>query len=93
MLSALAPVLEGGKKATSGQLDSIKPCAQGACVDNGYRFEYHPVFKEERVTSYTFSARPLEFEETGNQSFLLTANGKIFATREDRNALPTDRER
>lgn len=92
-LAELAPLLEGGKKPTSGQLDSVTVCTQGSCVNNGYRFEYHPVFKEERVASYTISAHPLEFEETGNDSFLLTANGKIFATREDRNALPTDRER
>jgi hypothetical protein len=92
-LSALAPGLEAGKKAPSGQLDSVLLCAQGSCVNNGYRFEYHAVFKQERVPSYTITARPLEFEETGNRSFLLTADGKIFETREDRNALPTDRER
>jgi hypothetical protein len=92
-LSALAPALEAGKKAPSGQLDSVVLCAQGSCVNNGYRFEYHPVFKEDSVASYTISARPLEFEDTGKHSFLLTADGKILETREDRNALLTDRQR
>ena len=64
-----------------------------ACVNTGYRFEYRPVFKEERVASYTISARPLEFEETGNRSLLLAAEGKIYETRENRNALLTDRQR
>ena len=49
--------------------------------------------KEERVASYTMNARPLEFEETGNRTLLLTADGKIYETRENRNALLTDRQR
>jgi hypothetical protein len=91
-LSALTPALEAGKQVASGQLDSVLLSARGSCVNDGYRFEYHPLFKQERVASYTISARPLEFGETGNRSFLLTVDGKIFETREDRNALPTDRE-
>jgi|CZKJ01.1.fsa_nt_gi hypothetical protein len=73
--------------------DSELMCAQASCVKNGYRFEYHPVFKQERVAWYTINARPLEFEETGNRSFLLTADSKIYQTREDRDALLTDGER
>ena len=92
-LSALAPPVEAGKKASSGVLDSELMCAQASCVKNGYRFEYRPMFKEERVVSFTISARPLEFEETGNHSFLLTADGKIYQTREDRDAKFTDGER
>jgi hypothetical protein len=92
-LSALAPPLEAGKKASSGRIDAALMCGQASCVNNGYRFEYRPVFKEERVASYTISARPLEFEETGNRSLLLTADGKIYETRENRNALLTDRQR
>lgn len=92
-LSALAPPLEAGKKASSGKIDAALMCGQASCVDNGYRFEFRPVFKEERVASYTISARPLEFEETGNRSLLLTADGKIYETRENRNALLTDRQR
>ena len=89
-LSALAAVVEAGKTASPGMLDSDLICEQTSCVREGYRFEYHPVFKEQRVASYAISARPVEFEETGNHSFLLTADGKIHQTREDRDALPTD---
>jgi len=39
------------------------------------------------------SARPLEFEETGKLSFLLSADGNIHQTREDRDALLTDGSR
>ncbi len=92
-LSALAQPVKAGKTGSSGVLDSELMCAQASCVKNGYRFEYRPVFNKERAASYTVSARPLEFEETGNHSFLLTADGKIYQTREDRDALPTDSER
>jgi hypothetical protein len=92
-LYALAAQVETGRIASSGMLDSELICAQASCVKNGYRFEYHPVIKEKRVASYTISARPLEFEETGNHSFLLTADGKIYQTREDRDAKFTDGER
>jgi hypothetical protein len=90
-LSALAG--PSWKVASSGMPDSELMCAQASCVKNGYRFEYHPVFKQERVAWYTINARPLEFEETGNRSFLLTADSKIYQTREDRDALLTDGER
>jgi len=88
--SALAIMAEAGKMPPSGRHDYELTCAQTSCVKNGYRFEYRPVSKDGRVTSYTISARPLEFEETGNRSFLLTADGTIRQTREDRDALPTD---
>ncbi len=91
-LSALAAPVEAGKIASS-MFDSELMCTRASCVKNGYRFEYHPVLREERVASYTISARPLEFEETGNHSFLLTADGKIYQTREDRDALLADGER
>lgn len=90
-LSAL--VAPSGKAASLGMLDSELMCTQASCVKNGYRFEYDPVFTEERVTSYTISSRPQEFEETGIRSFLLTADGKIHQTREDRDARLTDGER
>jgi hypothetical protein len=83
-LSALA--------APEGMLDSGLLCAQASCTQNGYRFEYRPLFVDGRVVSYTISARPLEFEETGKHSFLL-ADRKIHQTREDREALVTDGER
>ena len=92
-LSALATAVEAEKIVASGVLDSDLMCTQAPCVKNGYRFEYRPMFKEERVVSFTISARPLEFEETGNHSFLLTADGKIYQTREDRDAKFTDGER
>ena len=92
-LSALDVPVEAGKIPVSGVLDSELMCAQASCVQNGYRFEYRPVFKAERVASYTISARPLEFEETGNRSFLLTADGKVYQTREDRDARLSDTER
>jgi hypothetical protein len=68
-------------------------CAQSSCTKNGYRFEYRPLFKEGRIASFTISARPLEFEETGNHSFLLAAGGKIYQTRKERDTLWTDGER
>jgi len=74
-------------------IDSELTCARSSCIKNGYRFEYHPVFKDKHVVSYTVSARPAEFEETGALSFLLTAEGKIYQTREDRDARPTDASR
>jgi hypothetical protein len=85
-LSALA----AGKKEPSGMHDSQLICGHASCIKNGYRFEYRPVFKQKRVASYTISARPLEFEETGNHSFLLSADGNIHQTRDDRDALLTD---
>lgn len=92
-LSALAASEESGKIAPSSMLDSDLMCAQASCINDGYRFEYRPLFVDERVVSYTISARPLEFKETGKYSFLLAADGKIHETREDREALPTDVER
>jgi hypothetical protein len=83
----------GGMIAPSNMLDPELMCAQSSCIKNGYRFEYHPVFKEGRIDSFTISARPLEFEETGNDSFLLAEGGKIYQTREDRDALRTDGRR
>ncbi|HET9791004.1 MAG TPA: hypothetical protein VFR08_06855 [Candidatus Angelobacter sp.] len=80
-------------EVSSGTLDSELICAHASCIKNGYRFEYRPEFKEKRVASYTISARPLEFEETGRQSFLLNADGNIHQTREDRDALLTDGNR
>lgn len=77
-------------EVSPGTLDSELMCAHASCIKNGYRFEYRPEFKEKRATSYTISARPLEFEETGKQSFLLSADGNIHQTREDRGALLTD---
>jgi hypothetical protein len=92
-LSALAASAEAGQRVSSGILDSELICAHASCVKNGYRFEYRPQFKEKRATSYTISARPLEFEETGKLSFLLNADGNIHQTREDRDALLTDGNR
>jgi hypothetical protein len=92
-LSALAAPEAAGKIAPSSVLDSGLMCAQPSCVNNGYRFEYRPQRVDGRVVSYTISARPLEFEETGKYSFLLAAEGKIHQTREDRDALLTDGER
>lgn len=92
-LSALATPEAAGKFASSGVLDSDLMCAQASCVNNGYRFEYRPQRVDGRVVSYTISARPMEFEETGKYSFLLEAEGKIHQTREDRDALLTDGER
>jgi len=92
-LSALAAPEETGKAAPSSMLDSVLTCAQPSCVNNGYRFEYRPLFVGGHVVSYTISARPLEFEETGKYSLLLAADRKIHQTREDREALPTDGER
>lgn len=89
-LSALAAPAETGKTASSVTPDSELVCDQTSWVNQGYRFEYHPGLKWGLVGSYTISARPLEFEETGNDSFLLTADGKIHQTREDRDALVTD---
>jgi hypothetical protein len=80
-------------EVSSGILDSELICAHASCIKNGYRFEYRPEFKEKRVASYTISARPLEFEETGKLSFLLNADGNIHQTREDRDALLTDGNR
>jgi hypothetical protein len=91
-LSALAAPVDAGR-VSSGVLDSELICGHALCIKNGYRFEYRPVFKEKRVASYTISARPLEFEETGNHSFLLTADGNMHQTREDRDALLTDGNR
>lgn len=92
-LSALAASAEAGQRVSSGILDSELICAHAPCIKNGYRFEYRPEFKEKRATSYTISARPLEFEETGKLSFLLNADGNIHQTREDRDALLTDGNR
>jgi hypothetical protein len=89
-LSALAAPADAGQRASSGILDSELICGHASCIKNGYRFEYRPEFKDKRAASYAISARPLEFEETGNQSFLLTADGNIHQTREDRDALLTD---
>jgi hypothetical protein len=89
-LSALAAPVDPDKKASAEALDSALLSGDSSCIKNGYRFEYLPVLKEQRVASYTISARPLEFEETGNHSFLLTADGNIHQTREDRAALLTD---
>jgi hypothetical protein len=89
-LSALAVPVDAGKTPSSTLLDSELVCEQASCTNNGYRFTYRPFFKKERVASYTISARPLEFEETGNHSFLLSSDGKIHETREDRDALLTD---
>ena len=89
-LSALAASAEASQRVSSGILDSELICAHSSCIKNGYRFEYRPEFKEKRATSYTISARPLEFEETGKLSFLLNADGSIHQTREDRDALLTD---
>lgn len=92
-LSALAAPAEAGQRVSSEILDSGLICAHAPCIKNGYRFEYRPEFKEKRATSYTISARPLEFEETGKISFLLSADGNIHQTREDRDALLTDGSR
>jgi hypothetical protein len=92
-LSALAAPVEAGEIAPSGTLDYDLMCAQASCVKNGYRFEYRPHFMEGRVASYTISARPREFDETGKRSFLLAADRRIYQTREDRDALLTDSER
>ena len=71
-------------------LDSDLVCAQASCLLNGYRFEYRPLFMDGHVESYTISARPLEFGETGKSSFLLAADRTIHETGEDRGALLTD---
>jgi len=92
-LSALAAPVDAGKRTSVGKLDSELICGHASCVKNGYRFEYRPVFQEKRVASYTISARPLEFGETGNHSFLLTTDGNIHQTREDRDARLTDGNR
>ena len=55
--------------ACSSMLDSELICTLASCVKNGYRFKYRSLFKEVRVASYTISARPLEFEETGKAQF------------------------
>lgn len=91
-LSALAAQKEPGKNAPS-MLDPDLMCAQASCASDGYRFEYRPRFVDGRVVSYTISARPLEFEESGKYNFLLAADGKIYQTRENRDALLTDGER
>lgn len=68
--------------------------AQASCVSDGYRIEYRPRFVDRRVVSYTISARPLEFEESGKYNFLLAADAKIYQTRENRDGgLLTDGER
>jgi hypothetical protein len=82
-----------GISVPSNMPDPELMCAQSLCMKNGYRFEYRPVFGEGRIHSFTISARPLEFEETGNDSFLLAEGGKIYQTRKDRAALRTDGER
>jgi hypothetical protein len=87
----LSTLFAPGERA-SWSLDSELVC-DVACIKNGYHFEYRPMFNQQRVSSYTISARPLEFEETGTHSFLLTADGKIHQTREDREALITDSNR
>ena len=89
-LAALLALRETGTIASSGTAESELICDQTSCVGEGYRFEYHPMFKQGLVSSYTISARPLEFEETGTDSFLLTADGKIHQTPQNRDALPTD---
>jgi hypothetical protein len=89
-LSVLAAPAEGSQRVSSGILDSELICPHAPCIKNGYRFEYRPQFKEKRATWYTISARPLEFEETGKQSFLLNADGVIHQTRENRDALLPD---
>jgi len=91
-LSALATSINAGKLAFSA-VDSELLCAQVSCIRNGYRFQYRPIFHEKRVASYTISARPVEFEETGRYSFLLTSDGRICWTREDREAVLTDSNR
>lgn len=91
-LSALAASINADKIAFSA-LNSELVCEQGSCIRNGYRFQYRPILHEKRVTSYTISARPLEFEQTGKRSFLLTSDGRIGWTREDREAVPTDSNR
>jgi len=92
-LSALAALVEAGKIAPASPLDPDLMCAQISCSKNGYQFEYHPLFSGGRLTSYTISARPLAFAETGRRSFLLAADGKIHETREDRDARLADGER
>ena len=63
------------------------------CKRTSMRFEYRPLMVDGRVVSYTSSARPLEFEESGRYSFLLAADRKIHQTREDRDARLTNGER
>jgi hypothetical protein len=92
-LSALAAPEGVDNVARSSMLASALTCGQASCVNDGYRFEYHPQIADGRVVSYTISARPLKFEETGKYSFLLAADRKIRQTREDRDARLTDGER
>jgi hypothetical protein len=87
------PKLSALAAPKAGTLTSDLMCAQASCASNGYRFEYRSTVLEGRVVSYTISARPLEFEETGKYSFLLAADGKIHQTRENRGAFLTDGER
>jgi branched-subunit amino acid transport protein AzlD len=91
-LSALATSNNARKLAFSA-VDSELLCEQVSCIRNGYRFQYRPIFHEKRVVSYTISARPVEFEESGRHSFLLTSEGRICWTREDREAVLTDSNR
>jgi len=86
---ATAPVAKDSI-APAALLDSQLLCAQPSCVVTGYRFTYHPELKDGRVVSYMISARPVEFEETGKFSYLLTADGNIHVTRDDREALLSD---
>lgn len=59
---------------------------------NGYRFEYHTGKSNPtgEITTYTISARPLEFGRSGVQSYYTDQTGLLCATAEDRPATAKD---
>jgi type II secretory pathway pseudopilin PulG len=61
-------------------------------VKSGYRFTYWPGPRDAKgqITTYTITARPLEFGKTGSRSYFTSESAVIRATTEDRDATIQD---
>lgn len=71
----------------------LAPSAAGD--KGGYHFTYQPAAlgppeQSGHITSYTLSARPIEYGRTGKRSFFMDESGVIRLTIKDRPATPHD---
>jgi len=95
--SSFSPTLAAlGPPPASGQPSAEHAGLVPDCVSNGecygYTFTYTPGPRDaaERIHSYTLSARPMKYRETGTISYSTDQTGVIRQTTEDRPATAND---
>ena len=82
--AGFAPTIEslGGDGQPSPQRAGLIDPTLASGMKSGYRFQY----TRTSSSSYTITARPVEFGKTGTRNFFTDESGVIRSTREDREA-------